>query len=125
MNSPSKIITPGSLSRRTFLRSAGAVAAASALPIERFAFGASNNDTLKLALVGAGGRGSGACNQALNTTNLGPVKLVAMAEVHEDRLTGALKNFQKAHPRRRSTYPRNASTSASTPIKRRSLMLTS
>ena len=98
MNSPSKIITPASLSRRTFLKSAGVAAAASALPVERFAFGASNNDTLKLALVGAGGRGSGACNQALNTTNLGPIKLVAMAEVHEDRLTGALNNFQKAHP---------------------------
>jgi myo-inositol 2-dehydrogenase / D-chiro-inositol 1-dehydrogenase len=98
MNSPSKIITPASLSRRTFLKSAGAVAAATALPVERFAFGASNNDTLKLALVGAGGRGSGACNQALNTTNLGPVKLVAMAEVHEDRLNGALNNFKKTHP---------------------------
>ncbi|HET6406823.1 MAG TPA: Gfo/Idh/MocA family oxidoreductase, partial [Chthoniobacteraceae bacterium] len=98
MNSPSNIITPASLSRRTFLKSAGVAAAATALPVDRFAFGASNNDTLKLALVGAGGRGSGACNQALNTTNLGPVKLVAMAEVHEDRLTGALNNFKKAHP---------------------------
>jgi len=97
MNSPSKIITPGSLSRRTFLRSAGAVAAASALPIERFAFGASNNDTLKIAAVGVGGRGSGAVSQALNTSNLGPVKLVAIAEVHEDRLNNALKNFKTKH----------------------------
>src|SRR4030095_14572327 len=36
--------------------------------------------------------------QALNTSNLGPLKLVAIAEVHEDRLDNALKNFTKAHP---------------------------
>src|SRR4030095_13768426 len=36
--------------------------------------------------------------QALNTSTLGPLKLVAIAEVHEDRLDNALKNFTKAHP---------------------------
>jgi predicted dehydrogenase len=97
MNSPSKIITPASLSRRTFLKSAGAVAAASALPIERFAFGASNNETIKLAAVGVGGRGSGAVSQALNTSNLGPIKLVAIAEVHQDRLDNALNNFKSKY----------------------------
>jgi predicted dehydrogenase len=94
MNSPSTIIKPASLSRRTFLKSAGAVAAATALPVERYAFGASNNDTLKLAAVGVGGRGSGAVSQALSTSNLGPVKLVAIAEVHEDQLNNALGNFK-------------------------------
>src|SRR5688572_9638136 len=94
MNSSHKIITPSTLSRRSLLKGAGAVAAATALPVARFAYGASNNETLKLALIGSGGRGSGACSQALSTSNLGPVKLVAMAEVHEERLTGALNNFK-------------------------------
>jgi len=53
---------------------------------------------LKLAAVGVGGRGSGAVSQALNTSNLGPIKLVAIAEVHQDRLDNALKNFQSKNP---------------------------
>jgi predicted dehydrogenase len=96
MNPPSQI-APVRLTRRSFLKTAGAVAAVSALPVERFAFGAANTDMLKLALVGAGGRGSGAANQALNTSNLGPVKLVAVADVHEDRLKSALNNLEKSH----------------------------
>src|SRR5262245_3749858 len=88
MNPPSKI-KPVTLSRRSFLKTGSAIAAVSALPIERFAHGASNNDTLKLAWIGCGGRGAGAANQALNTSNLGPVKLVAMGDVHEDRLKSA------------------------------------
>ena len=100
MNEPS-IIIPGRLSRRSFLRSTSTAVAGTALlgslAAERFALGASNNDTLKVALVGCGGRGSGAANQALNTSNLGPVKLVAVADVHEDRMKGALNNLQKTH----------------------------
>ncbi|MEQ1862344.1 MAG: Gfo/Idh/MocA family oxidoreductase [Chthoniobacteraceae bacterium] len=84
-------------SRRSFLKSSGAVVAVSALPVDRFAFGASNSDTLKLALIGCGGRGSGAASQALNTSNLGPVKLVAAGDIHEDRMESALKNLQKTH----------------------------
>ncbi|HEX8310570.1 MAG TPA: Gfo/Idh/MocA family oxidoreductase, partial [Chthoniobacteraceae bacterium] len=100
MNEPS-IIIPGRLSRRSFLRSTSTAVAGTALlgslAAERFALGASNNDTLKVALVGCGGRGSGAANQALNTSNLGAVKLVAVADVHEDRMKGALNNLQKTH----------------------------
>ena len=80
MNSPSQFDSAARLSRRSFLRRSAAVTAVSALPIERFAFGAANNDVLKIAAVGVGGRGSGAVSQALNTSNLGPVKLVAIAE---------------------------------------------
>jgi len=96
MNPPSKIV-PVTLARRNFLKATGALAAASVLPVERYAFGASNNDTLKLALIGCGGRGSGAANQALNTSNLGPVKMVAAADVHEDKMESSLKNLTKTH----------------------------
>jgi myo-inositol 2-dehydrogenase / D-chiro-inositol 1-dehydrogenase len=85
--------------RRDFLSatSKGVVGAAalSALPVERFAHAASPGDTLKVALVGCGGRGSGAAEQALSTSN--DVKLVAIADVHKDRITGALNGLKGKH----------------------------
>jgi predicted dehydrogenase len=90
------------LSRRRFLNRTSSAAAGAALisqlPIERFAFGAANSDTLKLALVGCGGRGSGAADQALNAdTN---VKLVAMCDVQDEKLQTGLGALKKQHPDR-------------------------
>ena len=89
------------LSRRLFLkRTSTAVAGGAllgALDPSRFAHGAGANDEIKVALVGCGGRGSGAANQALTTYSQGPVKLVAMGDVHEDRLTSSLKNLTSQH----------------------------
>ncbi|MGY8675075.1 MAG: dehydrogenase, partial [Verrucomicrobiia bacterium] len=65
------------------------------LPVERAAHGAPSF-ALKLALVGCGGRGSGAAVQALNTSN--SVHLVALAEVSESQLQGSLKNISKQKP---------------------------
>ncbi len=64
----------------------------SALPVERFALGASPGETIRIALVGCGGRGSGAAQQALSTP--GDVKLVAMADAFKDRLDGSYKNIK-------------------------------
>ena len=101
MNEPSPKISPVTFSRRGFLRTtSGAVAGGAllgALAPERFAHAASGTDEIKIALIGCGGRGSGAANQALSTYPLGPIKLVAVADVHEDRLKGALSNLQKEH----------------------------
>lgn len=88
------------VTRRHFLkRSSTAVAGGallSALPIERFAHAAvSPGDSLRIALVGCGGRGSGAANQALSTT--GDTKLVAVADAFKDRAEGALRNLKKQH----------------------------
>jgi myo-inositol 2-dehydrogenase/D-chiro-inositol 1-dehydrogenase len=95
-----RIHLPGALTRRTFLQrtstAAGGAALLSSLPIERFAH-AAGGDEIKLALVGCGGRGSGAANQALSTSNQGPVRLVAVADVHEDRVAQSLGNLQKQH----------------------------
>jgi myo-inositol 2-dehydrogenase/D-chiro-inositol 1-dehydrogenase len=44
---------------------------------------------LKLALIGCGGRGTGAVFQAFDTGH--PIKLVAMADAFEDRLEGSYK----------------------------------
>ncbi len=73
-------------SRRTFLKTTGKFAAASALlEIGVPHVHAAENNTIQLALVGCGGRGSGAIGNAL-TIQRGPIQLVAMADVFEDRM---------------------------------------
>ena len=80
-------------SRRDLLKATGTVAAASALaaamPANLYAAG---GDTIQLALVGCGGRGSGAAPDAMHSKH-GPVKLVAMADVFQDRLNDCTKNL--------------------------------
>src|ERR1041385_3648339 len=94
ISAPSAVVT-----RRNFLQTSSKVAAGGALlgalSAERFALGASPGDTLRIALVGCGGRGSGAADQALSTS--GGVKLVAMADVFKDRLEGSLGSLKKTH----------------------------
>jgi predicted dehydrogenase len=55
-----------------------------------------HSDTIQVALVGCGGRGTGAAGNALSTSR-GPVKLVAMADVFEGRLNGSFENISKEH----------------------------
>src|SRR5512141_2579448 len=77
--------------RREFIKDTIRIAAASALAgaaIPRVH--AAENNTIRLALIGCGGRGSGAVANAMNSVN-GPVKLVAMADVVGRRLTSAHK----------------------------------
>jgi predicted dehydrogenase len=82
-------------SRRAFLRDTGRLAAASALAglvVPRVH--AAGDDTIKVALVGCGGRGTGAAANALATTS-GPIKLVAMADVFDNRLNGSHDQLKK------------------------------
>ena len=89
----------GSTSRREFLKRSGALAAAgstlAAMTIPHVH--AAEDNTIRLALIGCGGRGSGAVGDACRATN-GPVKLVAMADIFENRLQTAHKNLSKAFP---------------------------
>ncbi len=82
-------------SRREFLGWSGKVAAGSALAgvaIPRVH--AAEDNTIKLALIGSGSRGSGAVLNAMNSAN-GPVKLVAMADIVQRRLSASHKNLSK------------------------------
>lgn len=80
-------------SRREFLSTSGRIAAASALGLMAVpAVHAAENNTIKVALVGCGGRGTGAAINALSTTS-GPTELVAMADVFDHRLQSSLKNI--------------------------------
>ncbi len=82
--------------RREFLTSTTKLAAASALAgVAIPKVHAAGSDLLQVALVGCGGRGTGAAEQALSTTG-GPVKLVAMADVFKDRLDGSYENLQRS-----------------------------
>ncbi len=82
-------------SRREFLKTTGQLAAASALAgIAIPHVHAAGSDLVQIALVGCGGRGSGAAVNALSTNPKGPVKLVAMADVFEHKLNGSYKALQ-------------------------------
>jgi predicted dehydrogenase len=95
MKTPAPPSRPESaVTRRGFLRTTSSAASLSLLaglgvPSAAFAAG---GDTLRLALIGCGGRGSGAAAQALNTGN---VKLVAMADAFESRLQSSLATLKK------------------------------
>jgi len=84
-----------STSRREFLKKTGRVAATSALAagVASRIYAAENN-TIKLALVGCGGRGTGAVADAFSASG-GPVKLYAMADLFEPRVQRSLKELNK------------------------------
>jgi len=85
-----------SSSRRQFLKQSGAVATVGALAgtvVPRVH--AAEDNTIRIALVGCGGRGTGAAANALATNNQGPVKLHAMADVFDFRLNSSLDNLKK------------------------------
>ncbi|HEX41411.1 MAG TPA: Gfo/Idh/MocA family oxidoreductase [Phycisphaerales bacterium] len=85
------------MDRRGFLRGVGGLAVGSGLAAELSSrLYAGGDSTIRLALVGCGGRGTGAVVDAFSTTG-GPVKLVAMADVFEDRLTQSLAALKEAH----------------------------
>jgi predicted dehydrogenase len=84
-------------SRRDFIKSSalisGALAAPAILPSRIFA--AENSDTLKIGLVGCGGRGTGAANNALKADK--NVVLTAVADVFSDQADHSLKALQTDH----------------------------
>jgi predicted dehydrogenase len=81
--------------RRDFLKTTGTVATASALAgVAVPAVHAAEDNTIRVALIGCGGRGTGAAANALSTKQ-GPIKLVAMADVFKDRLDESFEELNK------------------------------
>lgn len=77
------------LSRRRFLSRGGSVAAGSALAgVAIPHVHAAGSETIQLALIGCGGRGGGAVANAMEAAG-STTKLVAMADLYEDRLQGS------------------------------------
>ena len=86
----------GEPSRRTFIKTSSAVVAAgtlaSSLASARHAHAGGASEEIKIVLIGAGGRGTGAAAHAMNTA--GPVKLVAIADAFADSAQHALKELK-------------------------------
>src|SRR5260370_31590372 len=79
--------TKDTTSRREFLLDSGRIAGVSTLAGMTLPHvHAAENNTIQLALVGCGGRGTGAAENALGIKN-GPIKLVAMADVFPSKLS--------------------------------------
>ncbi len=94
-----------STSRREFLRqSSGVLAGAALASAINVRAHAGENNTIKVALVGCGGRGTGAAENALSTT--GPTQLVAMADAFDDRLQGSL-NYLRGKFARQVDVPKD------------------
>ena len=84
--------------RRNFLKNSTlAVAGASALNAASVTKAAwsSSDETIKIGLIGCGGRGTGAAKQAMNTE--GETSLVAMADAFADNLDRSRKSLIEEH----------------------------
>src|SRR6476661_480432 len=85
-----------STSRRDFLKTTSTVAATSALAgVAIPSVHAGEDNTIRVALVGCGGRGTGAATNALATEG-GPIQLVAMADVFQDKLDHSVDVLRKS-----------------------------
>ena len=103
MKEPNTPDSTGPSSRRDFLKKTSTAVVGGTLlgglSIERSAH-AAGSDVLNIALIGCGGRGSGAADQALETHTLGSIKLVAMADAFKEPLEGSCGTLKKKHGER-------------------------
>jgi len=84
--------------RRNFLKksaAAGAVFSAPAI-LSGNLFAGENKETLRVGLIGCGGRGAGAANQALSAD--ANVVLTAMGDAFPEPIQEKLKNLREKHP---------------------------
>ncbi|MGC4035604.1 MAG: Gfo/Idh/MocA family oxidoreductase [Chitinophagaceae bacterium] len=81
--------------RREFVKNSALIAGgAMAMPLlSRANYFSGADDAIKIAIIGCGGRGTGAITQALSTKQ--NVKLVAMADAFRDRLDGCYNELMK------------------------------
>ena len=78
--------------RRQFITTTSAAALAAATKT----FAAKNPDEIKIAMIGCGGRGTGAASQNLTTDN--GLRLIAMADISQEQLDKSLGVLKKKHP---------------------------
>ncbi|GEP42845.1 Gfo/Idh/MocA family protein [Brevifollis gellanilyticus] len=83
------------LNRRQFVHSTAILTAATSLRAQQKA---DSNETLRIGLVGCGGRGTGAANQALGAEYNG--KIVAMADVDMKQIDASIASLTQKFPDR-------------------------
>jgi predicted dehydrogenase len=87
--------TETGVTRRDVIRTAGGVAIVSSLAGLSPYLYAAESGTIQVALIGCGGRGTGAAENALSVKN-GPIRLVAMADVFKERLASSYDAISKS-----------------------------
>lgn len=92
-SAPSEPARAARLSRRSFVKRTSLAAAGGLMASGHFAY-AGATDTLRIGLVGCGGRGTGAANNCVQSAP--GIELVAMGDLFEDRLTESKKQLRKA-----------------------------
>jgi predicted dehydrogenase len=97
MNSE-KPLPATSSNRRNFIKSTTSLAAAAGVTstLARSVHAAEDNK-IRVALIGCGGRGTGATENALNVNN-GEIELTAMADVFEERLSSSYAKLKETFP---------------------------
>jgi predicted dehydrogenase len=83
------------MNRREFVKTTAAVSLAAALPRVPGAY-AQGSDTIRVGVIGCGGRGTGAAIDALNAAP--GVEVVALFDLFQDRVEASLKKILEAHP---------------------------
>jgi predicted dehydrogenase len=82
--------------RRRFLQQTGGIAAGAAvLGLSVPAVHAGEDNTIRLSLIGCGGRGTGAVGNALGTKDQGPIQLYAAADLDPVRMDSAIATLQR------------------------------
>ncbi len=84
--------------RREFMQKGGMAAVGAAVfPDFARSVHPGEDNTIRLALIGCGGRGTGAIRDAFSVPNGGPIKLYAMADLVEDRVETSLKTLNRQY----------------------------
>ena len=89
--------------RRGFIKTSSATALASAVSFPNVVSAAPNSETLRVGLIGCGGRGTGAVVQALTADS--NVVITALGDVFDAQLQKSLAILRKQHPERVKVGP--------------------
>jgi myo-inositol 2-dehydrogenase/D-chiro-inositol 1-dehydrogenase len=104
--------------RRDFLKASSLFAGTALInPIKSYGYNSAVDETIKVALIGCGGRGTGAAAQALSTSQ--NVQIVAMADAFKDRLDESYKNLTAKKYKNAAGAPVETSTKVNVPEDRK------
>jgi predicted dehydrogenase len=96
-------VTDSQVSRRDVVKTAGLLTAAG-VAFPYVSRGADENKLIRIGLVGAGGRGTGAADQTLSVAGSN-VKLVAVADAFADKVSRAVTNLGNKHKEKVDVTP--------------------
>jgi predicted dehydrogenase len=94
-----KSIDKSNVNRRQFLKKCGSLATGAAVlgNLAPAAYAGEDN-TIRLALLGCGGRGTGAVGDALSVPKAGPIKLYTTADLIDAKMERSIKSLKKRFP---------------------------